>query len=216
MDPVIAHYDPLFTKSDSTPTRLRLSNMESLKNSQHDTNNLGQTLLLQAIKSGSYQMTQLCLNTNINYKPSLYKTTIDICKSNKFYHIEQLLLFHQQQNELFSQKLQNTTNKINQQQGILINITNKLQTYDSITKTFFQDTMIDIMIHLIQNKLLFSDDLLNLCWEFELENKEKNILDSNLWQTIYMTSKEVIQGQNERDWHWLKTVMIPSTVWIDT
>ena len=73
--------------------------------------------------------------------------------------------------------------------------------------------MIDIMINLINDKLLFSDLMLNLCWKFEEnDNGISNILDSHLWKTIYLTCNQIIENQNEKDWQWLTTIMMPSTV----
>ena len=137
------------------------------------------------------------------------------------YHIEQLRLIEklmEEENNTFYLKLHEMTININKQNCMIDNIISSLSDYDEMTRNFFQDTMIDIMINLINDKSLFSDLMLNLCWKFE-ENmlldsdNNLNILDSKLWKTIYSTCNKIIKNKNEKDWHWLKTVLIPSTVW---
>ena len=100
---------------------------------------------------------------------------------------------------------------IKRQNGIIENIMDKLATYDETVKGFFHDTIIDIMTGIIADKLVFSDDLLNLAWR--LEEKDGNPLESKLWTAIEKACTQVIQSRNKRDWYWLKTHVVPSTVW---
>ena len=179
-----------------------------------DTNSMNQSLLLNATLDGSYEITKICLNLNANIddKDAHNKTPIHLAQQHKWTHIEQLLLFHK--NKVFyghKDKLNETVNKINTQNGIITNIINQLSKYDKITRNFFQDTLIDIMTNIISNKLSFSDLLLNLCWQFE-SDETHNPFSSSLWQTILKTCNDIIRSNNERDWYWLKTFVIPSTV----
>eukprot|EP01083_Nonionella_stella_P078062 213426_1 len=64
------------------------------------------------------------------------------------------------------------------------------------------------MVNIIQHKLAFSDDILNLCWSFE-----PHPLSSKLWLTIQNVCKDIIQHGNQRDWRWMRTFIIPSTIW---
>ena len=209
-------------------------NLNDLNNYQHiksmirrkkldiinDTNNLNQTLLLKASYSGSYQITKLCLNlgSNIDHLDKYDKSAFDLSKECKWHHIEQLLLFNKCKYfnvETSKQELIKISNKINTQNSIIKNILNQLSKYDSITKNFFQDTLTDLMINLISNKLSFSDLLLNLCWHFEMNEQTPNNQHASrslLWRVLIKTCDNIIKSGNDRDWHWLKTFVIPSTV----
>ncbi len=177
-----------------------------------DTNSKNRTLLLIAAQSGSYEITQLCLNlgANINHRDTNNRTALQLARDGAWYHIEQLLLFNQL-NANIGDRIHETSNQIKKQKGIIENIIKQLSKYDDTTRQFFQDTMIDIMINTINDKLSFPDILLNLCWEFEIKN-QINYLESNLWETISKVSTDIIKDFNHRDWHWFKTFIIPSLV----
>merc|ERR1711933_104232 len=67
-------------------------------------------------------------------------------------------------------------------------------------------------IKIITKKKIFSNLLLTLVLKFET-NKGGDILQSRIWETISKTVKDVIKGKSKRDWFWLKTCIIPSTIW---
>eukprot|EP01083_Nonionella_stella_P076109 207222_1 len=179
-----------------------------------DVDSKGKTLLLIASAAGSYQIVNLCLNlgADITHKDSKNHDAIYWAQQGAWSHVEQLLLFHKMDANV-GNRVKNTAQYIKKQQGIIENISKSLSSYDSSTKQFFKDTVIDLMTNLISNKLSFSDDLLNLCWEFETEN-DANPLSSTLWTTLLGACHDVIQNGNKLDWHWLKTFVLPSAIWL--
>ena len=58
--------------------------------------------------------------------------------------------------------------------------------------------------------MVFSDDLLTLCWKNEV--KHGNALKSELWNVIKRTCEEIIGGKSKRDGYWLKKCLLPSNV----
>ena len=126
-----------------------------------DTNHIDQTLLLNAAQNGSYKIAKLCLNmgANIEHTDKYNKSAMDLAKQYKWYHIEQLLLYHKHKHLFPSKKskkeLEQIANKISKQKGIIENIIYQLSKYDDITRNFFQDTLIDLMTNIFNDKLAF-------------------------------------------------------------
>eukprot|EP01084_Bolivina_argentea_P209389 356676_1 len=83
---------------------------------QNDVNQDGQTLLMIAAGYGSYEIVQFCLNggADTNHKGNNGRTALDWCRKNGYYHIEQLLLFHEM-NVNAGNKVKNTSDIINKQ-----------------------------------------------------------------------------------------------------
>eukprot|EP01083_Nonionella_stella_P287946 980164_1 len=182
-----------------------------------DVDSKGKTLLLIASAAGSYQIVNLCLNlgADITHKDSKNHDAIYWAQQGAWSHVEQLLLFHKMDANV-GNRVKNTAQYIKKQQGIIENISKALSSYDSSTQQFFKDTVIDLMTNLISNKLSFSDDLLNLCWEFESKNiaSDGHPLSSKLWTSLLKTCGDIIQNGNKRDWHWVKTFILPSAIWL--
>eukprot|EP01084_Bolivina_argentea_P194416 333564_1 len=174
-----------------------------------DTDDQGRTILMMAAATGSYDLVQYCANlgANIHLKCKENKTAINYAQGGSYYHVEQLLLFLGM-NASVGQRVQQTAHTINKQNGIIQNIANQLETYDETTKQFFKDTMLDIMINIINKKLAFSDVLLDLCWSFE-----NDPLNSDLWKQIIKMCESVISSGNKVDWFWFRNFILPSTIW---
>eukprot|EP01084_Bolivina_argentea_P194418 333567_1 len=178
-----------------------------------DVNKNQETVLLIASKWGAYDIVQLCLNlgADIHHKDNVGKTALDWSRDGAWYHIEQLLLFAEM-NATVGNQIRVTSSTISKQKGIAQNIINELALYDTTTSQFFIDTIVDIMINIINKKQSFSDDLLDLCWQFEC-NENNNPLDSKLWKCIAKTCGDIITNGNKIDWFWFKQFVIPSTIW---
>eukprot|EP01083_Nonionella_stella_P301851 1037915_1 len=174
----------------------------------------GRTLLLIATYEGSYEIVNLCLNlgADINHKDKEGHDALHWAQFGAWFHVEQLLLFNKM-NANVGNRIDETANHIKKQQGIIQNIVQQLSSYDVTTSQFFKDTTVDLMTNIINQKRSFSDDLLNLCWDFESENNA-NPLSSKLWQSLFKTCDDIIQNGNKTDWHWLKTFILPSTIWL--
>ena len=208
-------WDDIYSKCRSDPLSIKkLISSGTLK--MTDSNHLDRTLLLISAKKGSYELVELCLNlgANINHKDKGAKTAIDLAHDSGHYHIEQLLLFHKLNNKKMTEEIKENAFKINKQNGIINNILEQLSNYDETTRTFFKDTLIDIMRNIISKKLAFSDLLLNLCCKFIQQNDidDNKIEESKLFNTILSTCTQIINQGNKRDWYWLEKFILPSTV----
>ena len=147
----------------------------------------------------------------MNYKNQKGRTAIDQAKSGAWTHIEQLLLFHKL-NANLSDKVENISLNINKQNGIISNIVKELNTIENKSEVkIFEKLVIDILCNIINNKLSFSDDLLNLAWALECKNN-KNPFETKLWHAISNTSSDVIQRGNKQDWYWFRNFILPSNV----
>ena len=162
-------------------------------------------LLEHAIKAGNYDIIQLCLNlgADIDY------WTRSMAKNSEAYHCKQLILSSGKGANI-KDKIENVTSGMNQQNGIIENIMNEVNNIGQQSKEIFEKVVIEMMINIIQKKLIFSDDLLGLCWKIEANKGDP--LESEIWKAIKTTCSEILKGQNKRDWYWLKTYMIPSKV----
>eukprot|EP01084_Bolivina_argentea_P136560 240502_1 len=192
-----------------------------------DKDSEGMTLLLIAAKIGSYDIVQLCINldADIDTISKSGQTALDLARQGAWTHIERLLLFSKM-NANMGDSILNTAHTINKQKGIIENILKQLNIYVK-RKKIFKDTVIDLMISILESKLTFSDDLLNLAWEFscgdtyhlnkpnDIRNSAKitNPLSTKLWKSIKKTCAEVIQHGTKRDWYWFKKFILPSTIW---
>eukprot|EP01084_Bolivina_argentea_P261720 442415_1 len=178
-----------------------------------DTNKTGYTLLIIAARRGCYEIVQLCINlgANIDHIDNNGKTALINARESGYYQIEQLLLFSKM-NATIGNKIKVTADIINKQNGINENISKQLSMYKKMNQKAFKDTLMNIMINILSKKLSFSDDLLNLCWQFVCK-ENKNILSSKLWLCIKKVCTDIIQNTNEKDWFYMKTFIIPSQIW---
>ena len=181
------------------------------KISMRDVDKDGETLLMSARRE--YDIIELCINlgADVNYKNEKGNTAMDRAKAGAWTHVEQLLLFHKL-NANVSDKVENISFNINKQNGIISNIINELNTFSNQSEVeIFKKLLVSILCTIINNKLSFSDDLLNLAWAFECEN-EKNPFLSKLWNVILTASNDIIQNGNKKDWYWFKNFILSSNV----
>eukprot|EP01084_Bolivina_argentea_P093806 168656_1 len=201
-------WDNIYDKMKSDPDYVR-SLIKKKEVSMKEVDGKGRTILLIASYWGQYDIVQFLLNLGADIKHRDYKdkTAIDHARDGSYYHVEQLLLFNQM-NANVGNKVQQTADIINEENSIIENIINQLSNYDETTKSFFKDTMIDIMTNIIKQKLAFSDVILNLCWEFETDP-----LNSKLWTQLLDECKYIIQNGDKKDWFWFKHFVLPSAIW---
>ena len=207
-------YKTVFTLSVGNPAvdtlAVLYNSVPSLSN--NDTDDAGQTLLHYAAWKGNYEIAQLCLNlgADINKRTKYtQETPAQKAIDNNSDHIAQLLLFAQTKANL-GDRIKNISQSILKQDSIIDNIMTELSSIGEQSKDIFIKTLTEITINLIAKKLVFSDDLLSLCWKCEVQ--KGNELNSELWITIKNTAQEIISGSSKRDWYWLKQCLLPSNV----
>eukprot|EP01083_Nonionella_stella_P078903 216190_1 len=171
------------------------------------------TLLNIAAKRGSYDIVQLCLNlgADIDHKNVRGHSSVDYARGEGYYHIEQLLLFSKMKANLGA-KVKIASDVITKQQAIVEYIINELSQIGDQTKDIFEKTLLEVMHNLIVKRAVFSDDLLNLCWDISCKQHD-DPLKSDLYRTLSTVCTETIRQGNKTDWFWLKNCIIPSTIW---
>ena len=95
------------------------------------------------------------------------------------------------------------------QNGIISNILNEMNNVikDKNEKNKFMDTLTKIMCNIIEKKLSFSDDLLNLCWIYN-----KNTDSNDLFKVLMKTCNDIIENENKKEWYFFKTFILTSNV----
>ena len=134
---------------------------------------------------------------------------MEVASGNNHDHVVQLLMLAQTKSNV-GDRIKNISHSILKQNSIIENIMNELLLVDKQNREIFIEVLNEIMINLIKKKLVFSDDLLNLCWKLQQVNG--NEIKSKIWSVIESTSKEVIEGNSTRDWYWLNQCLLPSNV----
>ena len=173
------------------------------------------SLLHYAAWKGNYEIAQLCINLGADiHKKSRFsqdetRLPLDWAMENNNDHIEQLLLLQQTKSNV-GDRVKYISHGILKQNSIIENIINELSLIGEQSKDIFTRILKEITINLISKKLVFSEDLLNLCWKLETENGDE--LESELWSSIKKTCKDIINGTSKRDWFWLKQCLLPSNV----
>eukprot|EP01084_Bolivina_argentea_P082326 149065_1 len=161
---------------------------------------------------GSYEVAQFCINSgaNIDVEDDCGGTALSIARENGYYNIEQLIIFAKL-NVNIGNAIKMHAETVHKQDGIIDNILSELVMIGKQSKELFEKILMELMINIITKKLLFSDNLLNYCWH--IVSRQNDALSSDLWKTISSTCSNIIQNGSKRDWYWLKTCIIPSTIW---
>eukprot|EP01083_Nonionella_stella_P124980 377776_1 len=192
--------------------------IQNKKVTMFDVDPIGRTLLLLASKYGQYEIVQLCLNlgADIDHKDNKQQTALIRSRNSGMFHIEQLLLFHHLGANI-GNKINQTTDVIHKQRGLIQTIFHELSVIGDQSHKLFEKTVMELMINIIEKRLVFSDDLLNLCWSIvDRDPKSQSPLSSELWKTIASTCSYIIHNGGKKDWHWLKRCVLPSTIWYQT
>ena len=178
----------------------------------HDIDEYGRTVMMHAAKRGCYEMVQFCINcgADIDVQDENMETALDHARENGYCNIEQLILFAQL-NANIGNDIKLTAETMHKQYGVIDNILNELTEIGQQSKELFEKILMELMINIVNKRLSFSDNLLNLCWKIACRDN-KDPLSSDLWKTISAQSNSIIQSGNKRDWYWLKNCLLPSTV----
>eukprot|EP00485_Elphidium_margaritaceum_P009823 CAMPEP_0202694684 /NCGR_PEP_ID=MMETSP1385-20130828/8479_1 /ASSEMBLY_ACC=CAM_ASM_000861 /TAXON_ID=933848 /ORGANISM="Elphidium margaritaceum" /LENGTH=781 /DNA_ID=CAMNT_0049350577 /DNA_START=32 /DNA_END=2377 /DNA_ORIENTATION=+ len=184
------------------------------------------TLLVWAARKGQYDICQLALNlgADIHYvqkdpngDTQKDRTALQWADACGWLHVEQLLVFTIM-NASTGAEVQRYAQLIDQQNGIVANFIGQLDDNAASTAAV-KESLVNNMVSTIRSKLVFSDDMLRLAWTFEATKDgggAHSLEDNKVWNAILETCSEVIQAKpaNEKDWHWIKHFMLPSTIWL--
>ena len=181
--------------------------------SVHDARPDGMRLLAQSARKGNADICQLAINlgADIDHVDSYGRTALQWSVRNAYFNAEQVIRFAQM-GAIVGQTVKKTANQLNEERGILQNIIKNFTKHDVDDK--FGEKIINIMKDIISSKEIFSPDLLNLAWYFDVTKPNRLPQQSSLYKCIRKTCKQVIAGNDIRDWFWLKNYMLPSTVWL--
>eukprot|EP00485_Elphidium_margaritaceum_P019481 CAMPEP_0202727068 /NCGR_PEP_ID=MMETSP1385-20130828/184932_1 /ASSEMBLY_ACC=CAM_ASM_000861 /TAXON_ID=933848 /ORGANISM="Elphidium margaritaceum" /LENGTH=1095 /DNA_ID=CAMNT_0049393303 /DNA_START=63 /DNA_END=3350 /DNA_ORIENTATION=- len=171
------------------------------------------TLLHIAAEEGCYAAAALCINldANITQENGDGETAIDLASDKGWFHVEQLLLFESMDAALGSE-VNEYAEKLSREQGIIDSFLRMLDVKKN--KKMVQDTIVDIVTQQIRSKQAFSDLFLKLAWRIVTDKNAENPLSHNLWKAIQETVQEILETKKEREWFWLKTYLLPSTIWL--
>ena len=196
-------------KSDPDSIKLMIKNkVMTLQDNDH----LGRTVVMLAAWYGCYELVQFCINAGADLQRKSYSGlhTLDYARKGGYCNVEQLLIFAQL-NANVGNDIKNTAENIYKQNGIIDNILKELTEIGEQSKGLFEKILMELMINIINKRLSFSDNLLNLCWNISCRGN-KDPLSSELWKAISSQSTAIIQNGSKRDWYWLKKCLLPSTV----
>ena len=71
------------------------------------------------------------------------------------------------------------------------------------------------VIKLIEQQLAISDDILNICWKYEMD-KNPNEKENRLWNVLKNTIEYVLSNsKNKRIWIWFKSCIFSSVIWYE-
>eukprot|EP01084_Bolivina_argentea_P142419 250206_1 len=201
-------WDDIATKCVQDPDFIK-SLIKNKTITMSDVNDKKQTLLIIAASRGSYEVVQFCLNlgADVNHKDDYGKTALQNDSVEFYSDVEELLKFAEL-NANIGDRIRETAFVMDKQKGINENILSELRLIGKHNKQLFENTLLEIMVNIIDKKLAFSDHLLNLCFDIN-----KNILKSELWMQIKKTCKQIIENGNKRDWYWMREYIVPSTIW---
>eukprot|EP01083_Nonionella_stella_P162056 531619_1 len=202
----------------------------------------GRTLLMLSAFYGCYELVSMCINlgANIDKLDVSKKTALKLSQVNGFPAIEELLMMNLLKTEL-GQRIEDTTNDIARKQGITHNfnrilndlshahdedekteersrlrlLTHKcLRDIASVFKEELFETLLTILIHSIEQRTAYSDDILYIVFYYEVHIK--NRLPSNT--LLYTAIKEAViailsDTTNKKNWFWLKRYLLTSSIW---
>eukprot|EP01083_Nonionella_stella_P104191 298291_1 len=205
-------WDDIHDKVKSNPDYVK-SLVRNGTISMTDMDKTKRTLLVIAAAFGSYDIVQLCLNlgAEIDHKSARGHSAMDYARGEGYYHIAQLLQFSKMKTQLGS-KVKVASDHIMKQQAIIGYIMNELSQIGSQTKDLFENTLLELMNTLILKRAVFSDDLLNLCWDITCKT-HANPLESELYRTLSSVCTKAIRNGSATDWYWIKNCIVPSTIW---
>eukprot|EP01084_Bolivina_argentea_P149227 260711_1 len=154
---------------------------------------------------------------DISIKNEYNKTPLELVKEAGKWKLVGALTFVSMSNKM-RQKSNEQIDKLNRNKGIIkqwfrfYNIDNKdSNEYNSMIK------MTESIKTLIKNRLPFSDDLLLLCFNFEMKHNLYDPLKCSIWNCLYHTINKVLKiPLNRRNWLWFKQYVFQSSIFYQT
>ena len=90
------------------------------------------------------------------------------------------------------------------------NVNENDDTYDELL-----EELLLTLISLIESKLALSDDMLLICWKYEMSHK-KSYKENRLWNSISKTITSVLNdSKNKRNWLWFEKYILSSVIWYE-
>eukprot|EP01084_Bolivina_argentea_P194705 334116_1 len=197
------------------------------------------SMLQLAASNGQYKIVQMLLNlgADVNYKYKFMKDSLTMAQKKGHYHVEKLLMLSKMDASA-SEQINNIATTLNKQSGYMYYMFKSAESKGNSDIVF--GGLVDIMIDIINNRQAFSDDILNMAFDYSIkkalksnhggeggENKENKqdkqdeidrdvVISTTLWQCIYKTCADIITDKkhNKLDWYWLKTYLLSSSIWL--
>ena len=112
------------------------------------------------------------------------------------------------------QKVGDERTKVEKQRGIVEKFLTRSKTSN------FLEGVLATVIAMIENFEPISDDILLLCWKYEISknksNKNYDPLSSKLWKVIDKAMNDVLTiPVNKRKWFWYKEYLFHSAIWYE-
>eukprot|EP01083_Nonionella_stella_P076970 209942_1 len=141
-------------------------------------------------------------------------TAMDYARKDGKWDIVAKLAFASMSNKM-RQKADEQIAKLDRNKGIVKQWFRFYQVNDSGSDEYkSMIKMVESVKTLIQNKLPFSDDLLLMCFHFEMTQHGNDPLKCSLWQCIHDTLNDVLRiPLNRRNWLWFKQYIFGSSLW---
>eukprot|EP01084_Bolivina_argentea_P318162 551712_1 len=187
----------------------------------------GRTILMMSSENGQYDICSMLINLGADVTMTTkYDSTRDatyFAHKMGHYHIERLLLISSFGGES-SAKINEIIERLKKQQAMNKHFIKSVVEKKTDTGN---DTNVNVNIYiewleqmclylcdLIQNKMVFSDDMLSLCWNYTIYKYKKQALNSKLWTVIITSCIDVIEHRDSNNWYWFKKYMLKSTIWL--
>ena len=118
-------------------------------------------------------------------------------------------LFDPKQNEEYDEKKED--NPLIKGRAITNNFITAIA---SIYKEEVLETMMQIIIQSIKQKVAYSDDILFICFQYEITKKGKKPKETVLYETIRDVVVDILSHtEHKKDWYWMKTYILSSSIW---
>eukprot|EP01084_Bolivina_argentea_P070297 127805_1 len=184
-------------------------------NAQKPTNSV--TVLHTAAQYGRLPMIDWLLsfkNIKTDIQDQYGNTPIDNARSKGHWDVVSKLTFASMGDKM-REKSDIQIGKLNRLEGI-INQWFRFYSVDDIDSSEYKSMvkMCESMKKLIRKRLPVSDDLLMLCFHFELAQNDNDPLKCSIWNTLYNTLNNCLRiPLNQRNWLWFKQYIFDSSIW---
>ena len=142
------------------------------------------------------------------------KTPLDNAKECGYWDIVEMLSFADMSDKM-RQKSDDQVAKLNRVEGM---VKQWFRFYDVKNKQSNEfksmQRMCEAVKTLIKKRLPISDDMLMLCFNFELQQNNGDPLKCSLWKFLFNTLNEILRiPLNRRNWLWFKQYIFESSLW---